>query len=173
MSKCETISVNQFLDMNKGKNIKIVDIRNPDEYARESIKGAENIPVDKLDQCSFDKDDLVIFHCQAGNRTRQCQDKIENLGLNKPYILEGGITAWKKANQPLNIDKKAPLPVMRQVQIIVGFMVLVGVVLALTISPWFSLISAFFGGGLLFAGLTGFCGMANILMLLPYNKPRV
>jgi rhodanese-related sulfurtransferase len=172
MSKCETISVSEFLGLNKGKDIKIVDIRNPDEFARESIKSAQNIPSDKLDECVFDKDDMVIFHCQSGNRTRQCQDKIENLGLNKAYIMEGGISAWKKANQPLNVDKQAPLPVMRQVQIIVGFMVIVGVVLALTISPWFSLISAFFGGGLLFAGLTGFCGMANILMLLPYNKPR-
>lgn len=172
MSQCQTISVEQFLEINKDKKITIVDIRNPDEYARESIKGAKNIPADQLDEADLAKDDAVIFHCQSGNRTKQCQDKIERLGLPETYILEGGISAWKKANQPLNIDRKAPLPVMRQVQIIVGLMVLVGVVLALTISPWFSLISAFFGGGLLFAGLTGFCGMANLLMMLPYNKSK-
>ncbi|MDC0535981.1 rhodanese family protein [Francisellaceae bacterium] len=172
MSKCETISVSEFLDLNKGKDIKIVDIRNPDEFARESIKSAQNIPSDKLDECVLDKDDMVIFHCQAGNRTKQNHAKIEKLGLKKAYIMEGGILAWKKASQPLNVDQKAPLPVMRQVQIIVGFMVVIGVILALTISPWFSLISAFFGGGLLFAGLTGYCGMANVLLLIPYNQPK-
>ncbi|MGK8251302.1 YgaP-like transmembrane domain [Moraxella lacunata] len=31
-------------------------------------------------------------------------------------------------------------------------------------------VSGFVGAGLLFAGVTGFCGMARVLALLPYNR---
>ena len=96
----------------------------------------------------------------------------KQLGLNDFFILSGGLTAWKKQGQPTRINTKEPLPIMRQVQIVVGFMVLLGVVLGYVVSPWFHLLSAFFGGGLLFAGLSGTCALANVLMLLPYNKPN-
>lgn len=67
---------------------------------------------------------------------------------------------------------KEPLPIMRQVQIIVGFMVLLGVVLSFTVSQYFAILSGFFGAGLLFAGLTGTCGLAVMLEFLPYNKRK-
>jgi hypothetical protein len=49
-------------------------------------------------------------------------------------------------------------------------MVLLGLALALAVSPWFALISAFAGAGLLFAGLTGFCGLARLLAFAPWNR---
>jgi hypothetical protein len=61
------------------------------------------------------------------------------------------------------------LPVDRQVQLIAGSMVLVGVGLGLTVSPWFLALSAFFGAGLTFAGATGTCGLALVLMKMPWN----
>ena len=82
------------------------------------------------------------------------------------------MTAWKKDGNATNKNKNEPLPLMRQVQIIVGFMVILGVVLSYTVSPYFNLLSAFFGAGLLFSGISGFCGLANVLMLLPYNKRK-
>ena len=77
---------------------------------------------------------------------------------------------WKQQHKPTQLNRNAPLPIMRQVQIIVGFMVLLGIVLAYFVSPGFMFISAFFGAGLLFAGISGTCGLAKLLMLLPYNK---
>jgi hypothetical protein len=38
------------------------------------------------------------------------------------------------------------------------------------VSPWFLLISAFFGAGLTFAGATGTCGLALRLMEMPWNR---
>ncbi|WP_370515216.1 DUF2892 domain-containing protein [Erythrobacter sp. THAF29] len=59
---------------------------------------------------------------------------------------------------------------MRQVQIAAGILILVGVVLGTLTSPlWYGL-SGFVGAGLLFAGVTGWCGMANLLSLMPWNR---
>jgi hypothetical protein len=71
---------------------------------------------------------------------------------------------------PLRMGRKR-LPVDRQVQLIAGSMVLVGVGLGLTVSPWFLALSAFFGAGLTFAGATGTCGLALVLMKMPWNAP--
>jgi hypothetical protein len=62
------------------------------------------------------------------------------------------------------------LPLMRQVQITVGFVSAIGAVLALLISSWFAVIPLLAGCGLLFAGLTGFCGLALLLAKMPWNR---
>ncbi len=59
---------------------------------------------------------------------------------------------------------------MRQVQIAAGSLVLLGVILAVLVSPWFVALSAFVGAGLVMAGVTGFCGMANLLAHMPWNR---
>jgi hypothetical protein len=58
---------------------------------------------------------------------------------------------------------------MRQVQIIVGTIILACTILAVTVSPWFLVGTGFFGTGLVFAGVSGFCGMAAILGVMPWN----
>jgi len=60
---------------------------------------------------------------------------------------------------------------MRQVQITAGSLVVLGIVLAVLYSPWFMALSAFVGAGLVFAGVSGFCGMANLLAFMPWNRP--
>ena len=172
MSKCKPMSIDEHQKISKNNQVKLVDIRNQDEYLKEHIKGAENKPLDQLSSECFGVDDTVVFHCQSGNRTRQAEPFFEKLGLDNAFILEGGLNAWKKAKLATEVNINAPFPVMRQVQIVVGFMVLLGVVLAYTVSPFFNLLSAFFGAGLIFAGLSGTCALASILMMFPFNKPK-
>ncbi len=173
MKNCKTISVDNFLKLqNKSPKVKLIDTRTKPEYDRENIELAIHIPTDKLLKHKFSQDDILVFHCQSGNRTRQAENLFNSLDVKEVYSLEGGITSWKQASQKTNINTKAPLPIMRQVQMIVGFMVILGVVLGYLFSPLFNIISAFFGAGLLFSGISGSCGLANILMLLPYNKPK-
>jgi hypothetical protein len=45
-----------------------------------------------------------------------------------------------------------------------------GTLLGLLVSPWFFAVPGFVGAGLIMAGVTGFCGMANILMRAPWNR---
>jgi hypothetical protein len=46
-----------------------------------------------------------------------------------------------------------------------------GVVLGTTVNPWFYALSGFVGCGLVFAGITGTCGMASLLRRMPWNRP--
>jgi hypothetical protein len=82
------------------------------------------------------------------------------------------VQAWRRARLPLREGRKR-LPVDRQVQLIAGSMVLAGVGLGLLVSPWFLGLAAFFGAGLAFAGATGTCGLAMLLMKLPWNASPV
>jgi hypothetical protein len=59
---------------------------------------------------------------------------------------------------------------MRQVQIAAGVMVVMGVLLGVVVAPAFYGWAAFVGAGLMFAGLTGTCGMAKVLAWMPWNR---
>jgi predicted branched-subunit amino acid permease len=59
---------------------------------------------------------------------------------------------------------------MRQVQIAAGSLVVIGVLLGALVHPGFYALSAFVGAGLVFAGVSGFCGMARLLVLMPWNR---
>ena len=88
---------------------------------------------------------IAVFH-NSGNRTAQAADRLLGAGFADAYLLEGGIQGWKRAGLPVIRDRRAPLPIMRQVQIAAGALVLLGVLLAVLVSPWFMALSAFVGG---------------------------
>ncbi len=150
----------------------LVDIRESDEFARRHIAGALSQPLSGWEAAHLaiaaDRD--VIFTCRSGMRTAGACDRLAARVSGTAFVLKGGVDAWEKAGLPLTVDAKAPLEIMRQVQIAAGSLVLTGVVLGFLVAPgWFGL-SAFVGAGLTFAGATGFCGMARVLMLAPWNR---
>jgi len=152
----------------------LVDIRERNEHAREKIAGSRLWPASQIDRDYPVQatDRVLIFHCQSGARTRQNASRIAAAlpaGVES-YILDGGLNAWKKAGLPAVLDRRQPISTMRQVQIVAGSLVLLGAVLGTTVAPAFYGLSAFVGAGLIFAGLTGFCGMARILALMPWNR---
>jgi hypothetical protein len=49
-------------------------------------------------------------------------------------------------------------------------MILAGLMLGAFVHPWFVGLSAFVGAGLVFSGITGTCGMARLLGLMPWNR---
>ena len=51
-----------------------------------------------------------------------------------------------------------------------GSLVLIGVVLSQVVAPGWIWLSGFVGAGLVFAGVSGFCGMARLLAVMPWNR---
>lgn len=150
----------------------LVDIREADEFARLHIKGAQLQPLSQWESAHLTIDPAadVIFTCRSGMRTGGACDRLAARVSGDAYVLDGGINAWQGAGLPVESNAKAPLEVMRQVQIAAGCLVLLGVTLGFAVHPaWFAL-SGFVGAGLTFAGLTGFCGMARLLLLAPWNR---
>ena len=162
-------TLKRWLDEDKAV---LVDIRESDEYVREHIPGSRLVPLTSFDGADFpkDHDKIAVFHCNTGNRTCQAAPQILGTGFKDVYHLDGGLKAWKAEGLPVELNLKAPISIMRQVQITAGSMVVLGIVLALLVSPWFMALSAFVGAGLTFAGLSGTCAMATILGFMPWNR---
>jgi rhodanese-related sulfurtransferase len=152
----------------------LVDIREPNEFARSHVKGAKSQPLSTWEkaQLSIDPDADVIFTCRSGMRTAGACDRLAARVNGDAFVLDGGLDAWAKSGLPVETNADAPMEIMRQVQIAAGSLVLVGVILGFLIAPaWFAL-SGFVGAGLTFAGVSGFCGMARLLMLAPWNRVK-
>jgi rhodanese-related sulfurtransferase len=151
----------------------LVDVREPDEHARERIPGARNLPLSRLAEAELavQAGRPVLFHCRSGARTagQSAQLAAKACGC-EAYVVEGGLEAWKRAGLPVALDRRQPLELMRQVQIAAGSMVVLGVALGALVAPGFYALAGFVGAGLVFAGVTGTCGLARILRLMPWNR---
>ena len=152
----------------------LVDVREADEHAREYIPGACHLPLSKLDEMDLavHAGQPVIFHCKSSMRTLGNAPRLAaKAGEDcEAYVLAGGLDAWKKAGLPVASDRSQPLELQRQVQIGAGSLALLGTLLGLLVSPWFFAVPLFVGAGLLTAGVTGFCGLATLLVHAPWNK---
>lgn len=159
----------------KARELTLIDIREPDEFAREHIAGAVSLPLSRLEagHVALRGEAPIVFTCRTGARTGSNCDRLAAHVGEPAFLLEGGLESWKKAGLATNADRKAPLEIMRQVQIAAGSIVVVGAALALTVNPAFVLLSGFIGAGLVFAGASGWCGMAKLLAVMPWNRRTV
>ncbi len=156
----------------KAREITLIDIREADEYAREHVAGAVSLPLSRLEagHVALRGETPVAFTCRSGMRTNSNCDRLAAHVGEPAFMLQGGLEAWKKAGLSIETDRKAPIEIMRQVQITAGGIVVLGVLLAATVNPAFIWLSGFIGAGLVFAGASGWCGMAQLLGLMPWNR---
>lgn len=166
--------VNQWL--RSGEAV-LVDVREPDEHAREHITGAQLIPVSRFDPARvatlIRPGQRLVMHCRSGGRSADaCRLAASLAATGLPiYSMAGGIEAWKKDNLPVTLNTKVSgISVMRQVQLVIGLGVVGGSALAAFVHPGFIAIPAFFGLGLTFAGATGTCALATVIGKMPWNK---
>ena len=161
--------------MTAGQAACLIDVRTPGEYAAAHVPGARLIPLDELDAAAFHRErngdgSPVYLLCQSGERARRAIEKLERAGVHGCVLVEGGTQAWIDAGLPVDRGQSRVLPLMRQVQIIVGFLAAGGALLALAVNKLFAILPLVVGSGLLFAGLTGYCGLALLLAKMPWNK---
>jgi len=170
MTASEHISALKLADLVASSQVTVIDVREPMEFVGGHIAGSVNVPVAKLSSAELPAAPLALV-CQSGARSTRALVHQAVLRHGYPAVsLQGGITAWQEAGLPVRKRAQAPLPLMRQVQIAAGSLVLLGVVLSQSVASAWILLSAFVGAGLIFAGISGFCGMARILAVLPWNR---
>ncbi len=169
LKKIDARKANELLK--SGKAV-LIDVREPDEWIKEHVPEAHLVPLSGFNPDDFPKDHgkIAVFHCRSGGRTEAAAPQILRTGFREVYQLEGGIQGWREAGYKVNETAKAPISIMRQVQITAGSLVLLGIVLAVLVDPWFAALSAFVGAGLTQAGITGTCAMASMLKHMPWNR---
>ena len=160
-----------------GAAAEIMDVRTPGEYAAAHVPGAKLAPLDDLDAARFCREHdagngPVYVLCQTGGRARKAIERLQSAGFAGAVLVEGGTQAWMDAGLPVERGESKVLPLMRQVQIVVGFLSALGAALSLMVHPLFALIPLVLGCGLLFAGLTGLCGLALLLAKMPWNRMK-
>lgn len=151
----------------------LVDVREDAEHREERIEGSVPMPVSRFDAQKLraeHPDAKLVFHCKGGKRSAKACSLFAD-GNEPTYHLAGGIDAWKAASLPTHKPAGGPpIPIMRQVLLTAGTLVAVGTLLAAAVSPWFWVLPGFVGLGLMFAGATGWCGMAAMLGKMPWNR---
>jgi len=157
----------------------IIDVREKDEFASEHVENAINVPLSVfantaqalLHQLAGKK---VIIMCYTGARATQAKNITLNFNNDKSQpceVFDGGLHQWKKSGKPIvSTDTKSPLPLIRQVQLTVGVSIVLFSLLAIIINPTFIYVTAAFGGGLILAGFTGLCPLANLIAKMPWNN---
>ncbi|TYK46079.1 rhodanese-like domain-containing protein [Actinomadura decatromicini] len=150
---------------------RILDVRTPGEFAAAHIPGSYNVPLDTLREHRADLRahlDEIVLVCRTGNRAARAERVLAADGATGAHVLTGGILAWEAAGAPLDRGR-ARWDLERQVRLVAGVLVLVGVLGALAVPPLVWLAAAI-GAGLTVAALTGTCLMGTLLARLPFNR---
>jgi rhodanese-related sulfurtransferase len=170
-------SPRQVHDWLRADQAVIIDVREPDEHARERIPGSRLVPLSGFDPtqaaAQAKPGQRIVMQCRSGRRSADAARMASGLSVSGCTVVNmtGGIEAWKKENLPVEVDTKvSSISIMRQVQMIIGTFVLAGSALAWFVDPLFIGVPAFFGAGLLFAGATGICALASLVSKLSWNR---
>ena len=149
-------------------HVLVLDVRERDEYRYEHIKKSMNTPLSQLNDVlqTLPKDKALYVICQTGVRTTTAVENLRASSFQEVHAVGGGIKAWKAAGFPLE-RAKGPIPIMRQVQIAAGSLAFLGGLI-----PGLRWVAIIVGLGLVFAGVSGTCGMALLLSRMPWNKHK-
>lgn len=154
---------------------RLLDVRTPGEHESVHVGGSYNVPLDTLKEHGAEirahVAGPVVLICQSGQRARRAEEALRAAGMPNLHVLDGGVTGWIAAGKPV-VRGAERLSLERQVRITAGSLAATGGLLALAVNPLFAIVPTFIGGGLVFAGVTNWCGMAMVLARLPYNRPR-
>ncbi len=174
MATITATALHQLLQDNAAQNV--IDVRTPLEFAEVHVAAAKSVPLDSLDpehlhehhRLSLEKPVYIL--CRSGQRATKAADQLAKAGFPNSIVVEGGTLAWIEAGLPVNRGKAKVISLERQVRIAAGFLVLSGVLLSQFVNPAFVWLSGFVGAGLIFAGISDWCGMGLLIAKAPWNQ---
>ncbi|HTW93920.1 MAG TPA: rhodanese-like domain-containing protein [Tepidisphaeraceae bacterium] len=171
MNTISPIEIRRLLE--SGQPLNVIDVRTPAEFSRLHARGARLLPLSDLTAAAAtaqrtDGQPLYLI-CQSGSRAAKAWQQLDDAGVKSLYCIEGGTAAWESSGLPVERGQTKMISLERQVRIAAGSLVLLGLLLAWLVHPLFLILSAFVGAGLVFAGVTDYCGMALLLARAPWN----
>jgi hypothetical protein len=134
--------------------------------------GATNIPLDRFDPAAVLNgcNEPIYVICRAGSRGQTACEKL--LALNpavRVVNVEGGTLAWEAEGLPVVRGRKR-MSLERQARIVFGVLIVISVLLAIFVHKGLLGIAGLIGAGLVFAGMTDWCGLGVVLGKMPWNR---
>jgi rhodanese-related sulfurtransferase len=149
--------------------VRLLDVRTPAEFETAHIPGSINVPLDTVrerrDELSTHLAADVVLVCRSGQRATRAERILDAPNVR---VLAGGIVGWERHGGDV-VRGRARWELERQVRLVAGSLVLLGVVGSLVV-PGLQWLSAAIGTGLVVAALTNTCAMGMLLSRLPYNR---
>ena len=93
--------------LDRGDDLQIIDVREPNEYEAARLEGSKLIPlgqvVNRKDE--IDESRETVVHCKLGGRSAKAIEALQRAGFAGRLLnLKGGITAWSNDVDP-NVKK--------------------------------------------------------------------
>jgi rhodanese-related sulfurtransferase len=170
--KGESISVKELKSqLEKGRTLKLIDVRTRFEFKSGHLPGAVHLPAPELSHAAvnFEPEIPVILICKVGHRAKTCQNLLADSGLNI-LVLEGGTGAWQAEGLPMVKAPRQRISPVRHAFLASSLMIFAGLYLGLTKNQAWFILAALPGLCLLLTSVTGFCPMQWILNKAPWNK---
>ena len=82
------------MNLINNNKVEIIDVRNMDEYNTGHIANAKNVPLEGIDNISYDKSTIIILYCASGMRSMKAAEKLSEMGYTNLYNLDGGLLNW-------------------------------------------------------------------------------
>lgn len=169
------ISVRSFKEVVEAEqgnsSVDFINVCTPAEYKEQHIEGVRNVPLDEISRhvSEFSNKKTIYVHCRSGNRSQKAIEALQKMQVQAELVnVEGGLMSWTGEGF-VTRSLTTRMPIMRQVLLIAGLLVLSSLALSV-VNPMYLFLAAFVGAGLSFAGLTGWCGMSFVLARMPWNR---
>lgn len=85
--------------LEKGENVKLIDVREPYEHEEYNI-GGDLIPLaelmGRLGGMDEYRNQVIVVYCKSGNRSQMAQNIMQNAGFDDVYNLKGGMDQWRE-----------------------------------------------------------------------------
>lgn len=153
-------------------SVDFIDVCTPAEYREKHIHGVRSVPLDSLEARVDELRDKkrIYVYCRSGRRAERAIALLTSKGISADMVnVTGGLAAWEAAGFG-TVTTDAKLPIMRQTFIAAAVLILIAHGLYLVAGPAALLLSLVVALGLLFSGITGWCGMALFLARMPWNR---
>jgi rhodanese-related sulfurtransferase len=166
------VGANDLVQMVK-QGATVIDVRTTSEFRSGHIAGSINVPMDEIESRLEDipVGKPVVMVCQSGRRSEMVRERLHGR-IAHPVCLEGGISEWERAGQPVVRSVRTRMALDRQSLIGASVLILASFFLGSFVDPAWHYLALLPGLGLMAAGTTGFCLLGIILSTMPWNKVK-
>lgn len=159
---------------NIGPTDLVLDVRTAAEHDKMAlamphwhVDNAHLNPVKFIKEHGLDGTKTLYILCRRGGRGIAAAEKFSRVGFTNIAVIKGGILNAQK--EGMTIVYSHSISMERQVRIMAGSIILIGMLLGF-LSSWFYMLTVLMGLSLIIGGIRGRCPLVYILSEMPWNQ---